>query len=64
MNTLKAAEYLGASKSFLDKSAAAKTGPSYRLIGRRREYDQPDLDAYKRETRVEPRRTALQHSES
>ena len=64
MNTLKAAEYLGASKSFRDKSAAAKTGPSYRLIGRRREYDQPDLDEYKRLTRVEPRRSTAIQSES
>jgi hypothetical protein len=60
VNTLKAAAYLGTSKSWLDKSAAAKTGPAYRLIGRRREYDQPDLEDYKRQTRVEPRRTAIE----
>lgn len=64
MNTKKAAEYLGASKSFLDKCAATKTGPVYRLVGRRREYDQPFLDDYKRETRVEPRRSTANQSES
>ena len=52
-----AAAYLSVSKSFLDKAAAAKTGPAYRKAGRVRIYDQPDLDAYKRATRVEPRRT-------
>ena len=62
MNTKKAAADLGCSESFLDKAAANQTGPAYRWIGHRREYDQPDLDAYKRETRVEPRRTAIQPS--
>jgi hypothetical protein len=61
MNTKKAAEYLHCSESFLDRAAVAKTGPAYRLIGTRREYDTPDLDAFKRETRVEPRSsTAIQ----
>jgi hypothetical protein len=64
MNSKKAAAYLGASESWLDNAAAAKIGPAYRLIGVRREYDQPDLDDYKRETRVEPRRTAIKTSES
>jgi len=50
-----AAAYLGVSKSFLDKQAAAKTGPAYRKPGRVRIYDRPDLDDYKRVTRVEPR---------
>jgi hypothetical protein len=62
MNTKEAAEYLGASQSFLDKCAATKTGPAYRKIGHRREYDAPDLETFKRETRVEPRRTAIQPS--
>jgi hypothetical protein len=56
MRTKEAARYLNTSKSWLDKSAAAHTGPVYRKIGHRREYDQPDLDEYKRLTRVEPRR--------
>jgi hypothetical protein len=51
-----AADYLGVSKSFLDKKAAAGAGgPVYRKAGRIRIYDQPDLDAYKRATRVEPK---------
>ena len=61
MNTKEAAAYLGCSESFLDRAAVNKTGPAYRRIGHRREYDVPDLDAHKRETRVEPRRnTAIQ----
>lgn len=50
-----AAGYLEVSKSFLDKAAAAGKGPVYRKAGRVRIYDQPDLDAYKRSTRVEPK---------
>ena len=50
-----AASYLHCSKSFLDKAAAARKGPAYRKAGRIRIYDQPDLDAYKRATRVEPK---------
>jgi excisionase family DNA binding protein len=49
-----AAVYLGVSKSFLDKKAAKGGGPAYRKPGRIRIYDEPDLDAYKRATRVEP----------
>jgi hypothetical protein len=64
MNTKKAAAYLGCSESFLEKAAANQTGPAYRLIGHRHEYDPPDLDAYKRETRVEPRRSTAIQSES
>jgi hypothetical protein len=64
MNTREAARYLGASESWLDKAAAAHTGPVYRKIGHRREYDAPDLDAFKRETRVEPQRTMTKTSES
>ena len=64
MNTKRAAEYLGASESFLDRAAANKAGPAYRKIGHRREYDQSDLDAYKRESRVEPRRSTAIQSES
>jgi hypothetical protein len=50
-----AASYLGVSKSFLDKEAAKGTGPAYWKAGRIRQYDEPDLDAYKRATRVEPK---------
>ena len=52
--TRDAAKYIGSSKSWLDKAAAEGTGPAYRMIGRIRIYDEPDLDAYKRATRVEP----------
>jgi hypothetical protein len=55
-HTQGAADYLGVSKSFLDKKAATnKGGPAYRKAGRIRIYDQPDLDAYKLATRVEPK---------
>jgi len=51
-----AAGYLGVSKSWLDKMAAKGTGgPAYRKVGRHRIYDEPDLDAYKLATRVEPK---------
>ncbi len=50
-----AATYLGVSKSWLDKEAARGTGPAYRKAGRLRIYDEPDLDAFKRATRVEPK---------
>jgi excisionase family DNA binding protein len=50
-----AADYLGVSKSFLDKQAAKGAGPAYRKPGRIRIYDEPDLDDYKRATRVEPK---------
>jgi excisionase family DNA binding protein len=55
-----AAHYLGVSKSFLDKKAAEGGGPAYRRPGRIRIYDQPDLDAYKRATRVEPNTPATE----
>lgn len=54
-----AAAYLHVSKSKLDKNAAAGIGPAYRKNGRRRIYDQPDLDAHKRATCVEPRATEI-----
>ncbi len=53
--TLDAAGYLGISKSWLDKAASSGSGPAYRRVGRIRIYDQPDLDDFKRATRVEPR---------
>jgi hypothetical protein len=53
--TREAAGYLDVSKSWLDKQAAKGTGPAYRKVGRRRIYDQPDLDNFKRATRVEPK---------
>jgi hypothetical protein len=79
MNTKEAAADIGCSESYLDKAAVArrraqeenrsdadltKIGPAFRWIGSRREYDQPDLDAYKRETRVEPRRAAAIQQEA
>jgi len=58
-----AAVYLGTSKSWLDKAAAAGIGPAYRKIGRVRIYDESDLEAYKRATRVEPKGSDQQHAE-
>jgi hypothetical protein len=63
-----AAEYLGVSKSFLNKDRA-KGGQgrvAFRRVGRAVIYDEPDLDAYKRANRVEPRaeRPRQQHSTS
>jgi hypothetical protein len=49
-----AAGYLGASKSWLDKQAVKKMGPAYRKVGRNRVYEEEDLEAYKRATRIEP----------
>jgi hypothetical protein len=56
--TPEAAAYIGVSKSFLDKDRA-KGGAGrvpYRRAGRAVLYDQPDLDAYKASTRVEPKK--------
>jgi hypothetical protein len=56
--SLEAAAYIGVSKSFLDKDRA-KGGAGripYRRAGRAVIYDEPDLDAYKASTRVEPKR--------
>jgi excisionase family DNA binding protein len=53
--TQAAADYIGVSKSFLDKRAAAGTGPAYRRAGKLRIYDEEDLDHYKSKTRVEPK---------
>ncbi len=64
VNTKGAAAYLNCSESFLDRAAINKTGPAFRWIGSRREYDAPDLDAYKRETRVEPRRSIAVQAET
>jgi Helix-turn-helix domain len=52
-----AAEYLSCSESFLNKARHAGKGPAYRRHGRAVIYDEPDLDEYKRATRVEPRHT-------
>jgi hypothetical protein len=49
-----AADYLGVSKSFLDKERAAGRGPAYELVAGKVWYDQSDLDAYRRACRVEP----------
>jgi hypothetical protein len=56
--TPEAAAYIGVSKSFLNKDRA-KGGAGrvpYRRAGRAVLYDEPDLDAYKASTRVEPKR--------
>jgi hypothetical protein len=56
MRTPQAAKYLDCSESFLNKLRSAGTGPAFRRAGRAVIYDQPDLDEYKRATRVEPSR--------
>jgi hypothetical protein len=49
-----AADYLGVSKSFLDKERAAGRGPAYELVAGKIWYTEPDLDAYRDACRVEP----------
>jgi predicted DNA-binding transcriptional regulator AlpA len=55
--TPEAAEYLGCSEPFLNKSRPAGTGPAFRRVGRSVVYDESDLVEFKRVTRVEPRHT-------
>jgi hypothetical protein len=49
-----AADYLGVSKSFLDKERAAGRGPAYELVAGKVWYCEADLDAYRNACRVEP----------
>lgn len=46
MDSTRAAEYLGRSRSWLDKARAAGRGPRYIAIGKRVFYRAADLDAY------------------
>jgi excisionase family DNA binding protein len=55
LRTPEAARYLGVSKSYLNKSRSKGTGPAYRKEGHAVIYDESDLDAHKRATRIEPR---------
>jgi len=47
-----AAEYLGLSKSYLDKARCMGTGPAYAKLGATVIYSTDDLDAWVRSNRV------------
>lgn len=46
MNVRQAAQYLGVSKSWLDKKRVEGGGPHFVKLGRRIVYEREDLDAY------------------
>lgn len=46
MNTATAAEYLGVSRSFLEKRRVSGDGPKYRKFGRVVRYSKEDLDDF------------------
>jgi len=60
VKTPQAAAFLGVSKAFLDKDRAkgGRGQVPFRRAGRAVIYDAPDLEAFKRATRVGPRESA------
>ncbi len=54
LRVLKAAEYVGLSKSTLDKLRCYGTGPIYFKLGRAVVYRTSDLDAWVAEHRIKP----------